>query len=137
MVGIQPTTPFGDVVAGVAVVHSAFAVEVVTAVAEGRVERCYNITIRQFTCCVNAHLLLLECVENSNLQFKMFSLAFFPFSAMSFVKKAATLLLCSRRNFVHAFHDPYCLINHHNHVKIIDVHISNTNPKRQFGFQKV
>ena len=76
-----------DVVAGVAVVHSAFNVEVVTAVAEGRVERCYNITIRQFTCCVNAHLLLLECVENSNLQFKMFSLAFVPFSAMSFVKK--------------------------------------------------
>ena len=35
MVGIQPTTPFGDVVAGVAVVHSAFAVEVLTAVAEG------------------------------------------------------------------------------------------------------
>ena len=76
-----------DVVAGVAVVHSAFNVEVVTAVAEGRVERCYNITIRQFTCCVNAHLLLLECVENSNLQFKMFSLALVPFSAMSFVKK--------------------------------------------------
>ena len=35
MVGIQPTAPFGDVVAGVAVVHSAFVVEVLTAVAEG------------------------------------------------------------------------------------------------------
>ena len=35
MVGIQPTAPFGDVVAGVAVVHSAFAVEVVAFEAEG------------------------------------------------------------------------------------------------------
>ena len=35
MVGIQPTAPFGNVVAGVAVVHSAFAVEVVAFEAEG------------------------------------------------------------------------------------------------------
>ena len=35
MDGIQPTAPFGDVVAGVAVVHSAFVVEVVAFVTEG------------------------------------------------------------------------------------------------------
>ena len=35
VVCIQPTAPFGDVVAGVAVVHSAFAVEVVAFVTEG------------------------------------------------------------------------------------------------------
>ena len=45
MVGIQPTAPFGDVVAGVAVVHSAFAVEVVTAVAEGVSVATFNVFI--------------------------------------------------------------------------------------------
>ena len=99
---------------------------------KGGVERCYNITIRQFTCCVNAHLLLLECVENSNLQCQDVLFSSRSICRNVFCKKAATLLPCSRRNFVHAFHDPYCLINHHNHVKIIDAHISNTNPKRQF-----
>ena len=47
MVGIQPTAPFGDVVAGVAVVHSAFAVEVVTAVAEG-VDGCNACRVKYY-----------------------------------------------------------------------------------------
>ena len=47
MVRIQPTAPFGDVVAGVAVVHSAFAVEVVTAVAEG-VDGCNACRVKYY-----------------------------------------------------------------------------------------
>ena len=46
VVGIQPTTPFGDVVAGVAVVHSAFAVEVVAFEAEG-VDVCKSRSVLQ------------------------------------------------------------------------------------------
>ena len=55
MVGIQPTAPFGDVVAGVAVVHSAFAVEVVAFVTEG-VDVCKSRSVLQHrtstVCCI-------------------------------------------------------------------------------------
>ena len=47
MVGIQPTAPFGDVVAGLQVVQAKVDVEVVTAVAEG-VDGCNACRVKYY-----------------------------------------------------------------------------------------